>query len=60
MIPEHPYLLLQLHHQRAAELQREAWTHQHAHPGRVRRRIGWALVGLGLRMAAPRAAVSPV
>ncbi|MCL6670462.1 hypothetical protein M8J74_18825 [Streptomyces panaciradicis] len=56
----HPDNHLALHHARAAELRAEADEHRLAaatRPSRdLRTRLGWALVDVGLRMAAaPRA-----
>ncbi|MFI6349532.1 hypothetical protein [Streptomyces sp. NPDC050560] len=48
----HPDVHLMLHHARAAELYRRAATAGPRH--RLRTELGWALVGLGLRLATPR------
>jgi hypothetical protein len=57
----HPDMLLQLHHARAAELRAEADAHRSAveagQPRHLRAHLGWALVEVGLRLAAtPRPA----
>ncbi|MFC8965602.1 hypothetical protein [Streptomyces sp. NPDC057094] len=58
----HPDTQLQLHHLRAAELQAEADTYRltaEARPHRLRTRVGWTLVEVGLRLAsAPRTAAA--
>nr|WP_314172997.1 hypothetical protein [Streptomyces sp. DSM 40971] len=55
----HPEFRLDLHHARAAELRAEADTYRRARlvrPRDVRTRLGWALVGIGPRLAvAPKA-----
>lgn len=59
----HPETHLALHHARAAELRAEADAHRLAaaarHPRDFRTRLGWALVEVGLRLAAaPKAAAA--
>ncbi|MFD9494920.1 MULTISPECIES: hypothetical protein [unclassified Streptomyces] len=58
----HPDTQLQLHHLRAAELRAEADTYRltaEARPHRLRTRVGWTLVEVGLRLAsAPRTAAA--
>ncbi|MFI0967196.1 hypothetical protein ACH4S8_38290 [Streptomyces sp. NPDC021080] len=59
----HPETRLQLQHVRAADLRAEADAYRIAaetkSPGRLRARVGWTLVEVGLRLAsAPRAAVA--
>ncbi|MFJ9539239.1 hypothetical protein ACIRPX_18515 [Streptomyces sp. NPDC101225] len=59
----HPETYLALHHARAAELRAEADAYRRAaaarHPRDLRTRLGWALVEVGLRMAAaPKAATA--
>ncbi|MET9405595.1 hypothetical protein ABZX90_07395 [Streptomyces sp. NPDC002935] len=59
----HPDTHLQLHHLRAAELRAEAdayrLTTETRSPGRLRARVGWTLVEVGLRLAStPRTAVA--
>ncbi|MER5468899.1 hypothetical protein [Streptomyces sp. NPDC002685] len=59
----HPDTHLQLHHLRAAELRTEAdayrLTTETRSPGRLRARVGWTLVEVGLRLAStPRTAVA--
>jgi hypothetical protein len=64
--PMHPETHLALHHVRAAELRAEADAYRLAaaarHPRRprvLRTRLGWALVEVGLRLAAaPKAAAA--
>ncbi|MFD8573143.1 hypothetical protein [Streptomyces sp. NPDC059639] len=54
----HPEIHLALHDSRAAELRAEAdavrlaATARDPHPAALRSRLGWALVDLGLRLAA--------
>jgi hypothetical protein len=60
---QHPEIHLALHHTRAAELRSDADAHRLAaearRPRALRTRIGWALVEVGLRLAAtPRVAVA--
>ncbi|MFG2452145.1 hypothetical protein [Streptomyces sp. M41(2017)] len=58
----HPDTGLQLHHLRAAELRAEADAYRltaEARPHRLRARVGWTLVEVGLRLAsAPRTAAA--
>ncbi|MFG3250356.1 hypothetical protein [Streptomyces sp. NPDC048187] len=59
----HPETHLALHHVRTAELRAEADAFRLAaaarHSRHLRIRLGWALVGVGLRLAtAPRAAAA--
>ncbi|MFF3889507.1 hypothetical protein [Streptomyces sp. NPDC001914] len=59
----HPETHLQLQHVRAADLRAEAdayrLTAEARNPGRLRARVGWTLVDVGLRLAsAPRATVA--
>ncbi|MFJ8535453.1 hypothetical protein [Streptomyces sp. NPDC093591] len=59
----HPENHLALHHARAAELRAEADAYRLAaearHPRDLRTRLGWALVEVGLRLAAtPKAAAA--
>jgi hypothetical protein len=59
----HPESHLVLHHARAAELRAEADAYRLAaaarHPRDLRTRLGWALVEVGLRLAAaPKAAAA--
>lgn len=59
----HPDTHLQLHHLRAAELRAEADAHrlgaEATRSHRLRARVGWTLVEVGLRLAsAPRGAVA--
>ncbi|WP_329309709.1 hypothetical protein [Streptomyces sp. NBC_01262] len=61
----HPENHLALHHVRAAELRAEADAYRLAaaarhprHPRGLRTRIGWALVEVGLRLTAPKAAAA--
>ncbi|MER5381491.1 hypothetical protein ABT040_14580 [Streptomyces sp. NPDC002688] len=59
----HPDTHLQLHHLRAADLRAEAeayrLTAETRNPRRLRARVGWTLVEVGLRLAsAPKAAVA--
>ncbi|MFF4307925.1 hypothetical protein [Streptomyces sp. NPDC001601] len=59
----HPETHLALHHARAAELHAEADAYRLAaaarHPRDLRTRLGWALVEVGLRLAAaPKAATA--
>jgi hypothetical protein len=59
----HPETHLQLQHVRAADLRAEADAYRLAteagNPGRLRTRVGWTLVEVGLRLAsAPRPAVA--
>jgi hypothetical protein len=62
----HPETHLALHHARAAELRAEADAYRLAAscrpshtPSRLRTRLGWTLIELGLRLAAaPRVAVA--
>lgn len=53
----HPETHLALHHTRTAELRAEADAHRLAvqaqHPRALRTRVGWTLVEVGLRLAAP-------
>ncbi|MEU9157227.1 hypothetical protein AB0D59_43470 [Streptomyces sp. NPDC048417] len=60
----HPETHLTLHHTRTAELRAEAAAHRlatEARPPRweLRIRLGWTLVEVGLRLAAPTPAVAP-
>lgn len=52
----HPETHLALHHARAADLRAEADAHRLAasarRPRRLRTRLGWTLVDVGLRLAA--------
>lgn len=52
----HPELAIALHHARAADLRAEADAHRLAaaarHPRKLRTRLGWTLVEVGLRLAA--------
>ncbi|MCX5261532.1 hypothetical protein OOK27_46580 [Streptomyces canus] len=54
----HPETHLALHHLRAADLRAEADAHRLAaqakRPYAIRTRLGWTLVEVGLRLAAPR------
>ena len=54
----HPDTHLALHHTRAAELRAQAEAHRLAteakQPHDLRARLGWTLVEVGLRLAAPR------
>ncbi|MDH6518737.1 hypothetical protein M2164_005219 [Streptomyces sp. SAI-208] len=54
----HPETHLALHHLRAADLRAEADAHRLAaearRPYAMRTRLGWTLVEVGLRLAAPR------
>ncbi|GHH89711.1 hypothetical protein [Streptomyces capitiformicae] len=60
----HPETHLALHHTRAAELRGEAdayrlaTTARHRRGLRLRARLGWTLVEVGLRLAASRPAVA--
>ncbi|MFF1630001.1 hypothetical protein [Streptomyces sp. NPDC058272] len=59
----HPETHLALHHARATELRAEADAYRLAaesrHPRDLRTRLGWALVEVGLRLAAtPKAAAA--
>ncbi|MEU9644381.1 hypothetical protein [Streptomyces sp. NPDC048188] len=59
----HPETHLALHHVRAAELRAEADAYgllaAARHSPHLRTRLGWALVGVGLRLATtPRAAAA--
>ncbi|MBD0839411.1 MULTISPECIES: hypothetical protein [unclassified Streptomyces] len=59
----HPETHLALHHVHAAELRAEADAYRLAaaarHPRDLRTRLGWALVGAGLRLAtAPKTAAA--
>ncbi|MET9898495.1 hypothetical protein [Streptomyces sp. NPDC006446] len=59
----HPDTHLQLHHLRAADLRAEAdayrLTAETGNPRRLRARVGWTLVEVGLRLAsAPKAAAA--
>jgi hypothetical protein len=58
-----PETHLSLHHARTAELQAQAEAHHlagRAKPARdIRTRLGWTLVELGLRLAAPKPALAP-
>ena len=61
--PMHPETHLALHHVRAAELRAEADAYRLAAAARcprdLRTRLGWALVEVGLRLAAaPKAAAA--
>ncbi|MFE4966528.1 hypothetical protein [Streptomyces sp. NPDC056660] len=53
----HPETHLTLHHTRTAELRAEADAYRLAVPARppraLRTRVGWTLVEVGLRLAAP-------
>ncbi|KUL38354.1 hypothetical protein [Streptomyces regalis] len=59
---QHPETRLALHHARAAHLRAEAHAHALAagvKPARdLRTRVGWTLVEVGLRLAAPRPALN--
>jgi len=54
----HPETHLALHHLRAADLRAEADAHRLAvearRPYAIRTRVGWTLVEVGLRLAAPK------
>ncbi|MGW2052264.1 hypothetical protein ACWCPF_45265 [Streptomyces sp. NPDC001858] len=58
----HPETHLALHHVHAAELRAEADAYRLAaaarHPRDLRTRLGWALVEVGLWLAAPKAAAA--
>jgi hypothetical protein len=58
----HPETHLALHHLRAAGLRAEADAHRLAaqvrQPSEIRTRLGWTLVEVGLRLAAPRPALA--
>jgi len=54
---QHPEIHLALHHARAAELHAQADAYRLASeakpPRKLRSRLGWTLVELGLRLATP-------
>ncbi|MFG2554898.1 hypothetical protein [Streptomyces sp. NPDC048581] len=54
---QHPETTLALHHARAADLRAQADAHRLAtrarQPYRIRTRLGWTLVEVGLRLATP-------
>lgn len=60
----HPETHLALHHTRAAELHAEADAYRlatasrHRRDLRLRARLGWALVEIGLRLATSRPAIA--
>ncbi|MYT72324.1 hypothetical protein ACN2WE_22060 [Streptomyces sp. cg28] len=62
----HSEIHLALHDSRAAELRAEADADRLAatvagrHPVALRTRLGWALVEVGLRLAAPQKGAAPV
>ncbi|MEV6765317.1 hypothetical protein AB0N16_32695 [Streptomyces sp. NPDC051105] len=60
----HPETHLALHHARTAELRAAAEAHRLAvqarSPRPLRTRVGWTLVEVGLRLAAPAPASAPL
>jgi hypothetical protein len=58
-----PEIHLALHHNRAADLRAEADAYrlvaEARRPQAIRARVGWTLVEVGLRLAAPKPALAP-